>query len=109
MSFSAKLKVCFCFLLRRRWTVLAGAIALLLIGWGSFHAEFRPDVSTIPPSIRQELAKTGFAQTVGVSAIRTEYTEFAGVLSQLWTSEQTIVPIDGLITEKRTQRRTKGR
>ena len=86
----------------------ATVVALPLIGWGLFHPEFRPDVSTIGPSMREELAKTGFTQTRGVSAARMEDIEFGGGFSENWTSEQEIVPIDGLITEKRTRRRGKG-
>jgi hypothetical protein len=93
----------------RAWTIAAAAVlAVLLMAWGLFHPEFRPDLNTVNPSIREELAKTGFRQTAGVSAARLEDSEFGERYSQSWTAEQKIVPIDGLITEKRTRRRGKG-
>jgi len=97
------------FVLRRPWTTaVIAVVALLLMGWGFFHPELRPDVSTISPSVRQGLAKTGFRQTEGVSSARFEGVESGGGFSENSTSEQKIIPIDGLITEKRTRRRAKG-
>ena len=75
------------------------------MGWGFFHHEYRPDVNTIPPSVRQELAKTGFRQTERVALARFETVESVGGVSENLTSEQKISLIDGLITEKRTRRR----
>ena len=93
----------------RPWTIAGAAVlAILLTGWGLFHPEFRPDLSTVSPAIREELAKTGFRQTAGVSAARLEDVESGQGYSQSWNAEQKIVPIDGLITEKRTRRRGKG-
>lgn len=96
-------------MLRRPWTIAAAAVvASLLIGWGYLHPDFRPDVNTVTPSIREGLSKTGFRQTQGVSAARLETVELGGGSSENWTSEQKIIPIDGLITEKRTRQRAKG-
>ena len=89
------------------WSI-AGTAAMLLAAWSLLHPEFRPDTDTIAPSIREALAKTGFAQTQGVSAARMETIEAGGGVSEKWTVEQRIVPIDGQMTEKRTQRQTNG-
>ena len=79
------------------------------MGWGLFHPEFRPDLNAINPSIREELAKTGFKQTRRRKRCTTRRHRVRGSdIARSWTAEQTIVPIDGLITEKRTRRRGKG-
>jgi hypothetical protein len=97
------------FMLRRPWTTaVIAVVALLLMGWGFFHPELRPDVNTITPSVREGLAKTGFRQTEGVSSARFEIVESGGGFSENSTSEQKIIPIDGVITEKRTRQRAKG-
>lgn len=97
------------FSLRRSWPIAVAALAgLLLIGWGFFHPEFRPDANTVAPSIRQGLARTGFTQTQGVSIARMETVESVGGSSVNWTSEQKITPVDGLLTQKQTRRRTRG-
>ncbi len=95
-------------LLRRPWMIVAAAAAAALIGWSFLHPEFRPDPSTIDPVVRHELAKTGFRQTQGVSAARFETVYSEQGLTENWTSEQKIIPIDWLITEKRTRRRAVG-
>lgn len=89
--------------------MIAGAIAgAALIGWTLFHPEFRPDPGAIDPAVRRELAKTGFKQTQGVSAARFETVHVMAGQSEQSSSEQTIRPIDGLITEKLTRRRASG-
>jgi len=92
---------------RQRWTIGVAA-AVLLVGWGLFHPKLRPDVNTIPRSVREALAHTGFRQTQGITATKLETSESGVGFSENWTVDQTIVPIDELITEKWTRRRTHG-
>jgi hypothetical protein len=94
---------------RRRWAIVSlAAVGVLVAAWGFFHPEFRPDASTIAPAIREGLAKTGFVQTRGVTSARLETVEAVGAMRESSTLEQKIVPIDGLLTEKRSRQRTKG-
>jgi hypothetical protein len=94
---------------RRHWQITAAiVVATLLTGWGLFHPPFRPDANTVAPAVREELAKTGFTQTLRVTAARLESVESAEGFSDNSTAEQEIVPIDGLLTEKRTLRRARG-
>lgn len=90
-------------LLRRPGTIVAAVTASVLIGWSLLHPEFRPDPNTVSVAIRNELAKTGFRGTEGISAARFESVHSMGGLSESWTYEQRIVPIDELITEKQTR------
>ena len=92
----------------RRWTIVAAVVALPLLGWGLLHPEFRPDLNTIDPSIRRELAKTGFAQTTGVSSALRESAYTMGKQSWKMTVKEEITSIDGPITEKRAWRRGAG-
>jgi hypothetical protein len=92
--------------LRRRMAIAAAIIAgLSLLGWGFLHPDFRPDPSTIDPSVRAALSRTGFASTRGVSAARFETVESAMGSQETWTTHQKVVAIDSLITEKRSRRR----
>lgn len=91
--------------LRRPGTIVAAVAASALIGWGLLHPEFRPDPGTIAVVIRNELAKTGFKGTRGISSARFETVHSMGGLSESWAYEQRIVPVDELITEKQTRGR----
>jgi hypothetical protein len=57
--------------------------------------------------VRDELRKTGFKATHGISAAGFQTKESQGPYSREVVSRQTIVAIDGLITEKRTRRHEK--
>jgi len=87
-------------LLRRPGTIVTAVTASVLIGWSLLHPEFRPDPNTISVAIRNELARTGFRGTEGISAVRFESVHSMGALSESWAYKQRIVPIDELITEK---------
>jgi len=87
--------------------VAAGVLALGVLGWGFFHPDFRPDATLVSPPIRAELAKTGFTPTQRVSGATFKTVESAEGLSEEWTNRQRIVPVDALITEKRSRRQTK--
>ena len=85
----------------RAWIVVASIAVAALIGWGVFHPEFRPDPALISPEIRKELAKAGFEQTRGIKVARFEN---SGGENETATSEQQMIPLDGLVTEKRSLR-----
>lgn len=96
---------------RRRWLLWAIAVApaaAAAVGWGAFHPDFRPDARLVSPALRQELGKTGFRATQGVVSARFESVELLDGSSEDASSRQKIVAIDGLITEKRSRRYTKG-
>jgi hypothetical protein len=87
-----------------RWAIATGAITLAILGWSTFHPAFRPDVTQISPAVRNELGKTGFKATQGVSSavFETRYVENGPDFA--FESRQKIVPIDELVTEKRMRR-----
>jgi hypothetical protein len=94
---------------RRHWKLISVAVvASALLAWGFLHPPFRADASTIAPEILAELARTGFAQTQGVTEAHLETLESFEGLPERWTSEQRIVPVDRLLTEKRTRRQAQG-
>jgi hypothetical protein len=79
-------------------------VVLALGAWGFFQPDFRPDVEMVSPSVRDELAKTGFISTQRVTAARFETVEWDDGHKRELTSRQKLVPIDALITEKRSRR-----
>ena len=94
---------------KRRWPiVVATLVAVGLAAWAIFHPEHRPDPSRVSNAVRKELARTGFKATRGVRAAQFRSTEAIDVAIEDWSSEQKVVPIDGLLTEKRSERRARG-
>jgi hypothetical protein len=93
---------------RRLCLIFAAAAGVLLVGWGLFHPDFHADPGAVSAAVRQELAGTGFRATKGITAAQFESTQSIQLLTESATSEQSIVPIDDLITQKRSLRRTKG-
>jgi hypothetical protein len=83
-------------------------VALVLVGWGVLHPEFRPDANLVSAMMLEEFSKTGFKQTRGISAARFENSQSIDGLTETGISEQRIVPLNELLTEKRTTRRTTG-
>lgn len=95
----------------RRWPLWATAVALAvvaLVTWGVLHPDFRPDPQLVSPALLEELGKTGFKATQGVASARFESVQQQDGFSADFSSRQEIVPINGLITEKRSRRYTKG-
>src|SRR5688572_5626793 len=90
--------------MRRAWILVAAIAGSALVGWGVFHPEFRPDPALISPEVRKELAKTGFEQTRGIKAARFENVGVMQGENETATSDQKIIPIDALVTEKRSLR-----
>lgn len=89
----------------RRWKTFAVVgIGLILAGWALFHPVFRPDKSTIAPATREALARTGFASTKDVRAAHFESVYSTEGSSDKGTTNQVIVAIDELLTEKRSRR-----
>jgi hypothetical protein len=93
---------------KRWWTACAVFIGLVLAGWALFHPEFRPDPQTVSAAVRAELAKTGFKSTQGVSAAEFVTHESVDGMGEEGRSRQLIVPVDAVLTEKRTRRQWKG-
>ena len=93
----------------RRWpTAIAALAAVSALGWALFHPELRPDPAAISAEIRAELARTGFTSTQGVAAAEFETHQSVDGMGEQARSRQEIVPIDAVLTEKRTRRRWKG-
>lgn len=86
------------------WQIAAGTVALGLVAWGLFHPDFRPDPQLVGPSIREELAKTGFKATQGAIAAEFQNVESEEGVSENAVTRQKIAPIDALVTEKRGRR-----
>src|SRR5262249_14401577 len=89
---------------RMRKPVAVVGIGLILAGWALFHPAFRPDKSTIAPATREALARTGFASTKDVRAAHFESVYSTEGSSDKGTTNQVIVAIDELLTEKRSRR-----
>jgi hypothetical protein len=95
--------------LHRRWLLFGASVAAIaLIAWAVFHPEFRPDPNAVSAAMLDEFSKTGFKQTRGISAARFEYSRSIDGLTETGSSEQRIVPLNDLLTEKRSIRRTTG-
>ncbi len=90
-----------------RWVYVIAAFALALAGWAFLHPDFRPDPKLVEASVRGELAKTGFKATQGVTSARFESAESQGGESRSLVFRQNIVPVDALLTEKRSKRYAK--
>jgi hypothetical protein len=90
-----------------RWAIAVGAVSISLVGWGLWHPDFRPNAGEIDPTVRAELAKTGFKATQGVSsaAFKTTYLQEGEVFD--FDAQQKVVAIDALLTEKRSRRFSK--
>ena len=90
---------------RRRWVIGAATLgAAVVVAWAVFHPPFRPDPGVVDPRVREALARVGFEATRGIRSVRMETVEDAVA----WTIEQSIVAVDPLMTEKRSERRTHG-
>lgn len=88
----------------RRWPYFIAAVVLALAGWAFFHPDLRPDPQLVDASVRAELARTGFKATHGVSFASFESHESQGGQSRDVALRQVIVPVDALLTEKRSRR-----
>lgn len=90
---------------RRHWlTGAALALPLALAGWALFHPELRPDPQTVSAAVRAELAKAGFQSTRGVAAAEFATYDSLDGMGEEGVSRQKIVPVDAVLTEKRTLR-----
>ena len=92
---------------RRRWWIAASIAGLLVAGWAVFHPEPRLEASAVPPSVRAELAKTGFSAIQGIRHARFASTESIVGVAENWEFEQKLSRADDLITEKRSTRNAK--
>lgn len=92
-----------------RWRNIAiVGISIAVVAWGHFRPDFRPDGRQISSSVREELAKAGFAATRGVTSASFETVESSDGYSDKWLAQQRVSAYDGLITEKWTDRTTNG-
>ena len=92
----------------RRWsTAIAALAAVSALGWALFHPEFRPDPQIVSAAVRAELAKTGFKSTQRVAAAEFHTYDSVDGMGEEGVSRQKIVPVDAVLTEKRTLRQWK--
>lgn len=92
-----------------RWrnAVVAG-IVVIVVAWGLFRPDFRPDGQLIGKSVREELAKAGFTATAEVTSASFEVVESSDSVSSKWVTKQRIAAHDDLVTAKWTDRTTHG-
>ena len=88
-------------------TTVAVVIALAMVAWALFHPEFRPDPQTVSAAVRAELSKAGFKATQGVAAAEFETYDSVDGMGEEGVLRQKIVPVDDVLTEKRTLRHWK--
>lgn len=90
-----------------RNAVVAG-IVVIVIAWGLFRPDFRPDGQLIGNSVREELIKAGFKATQGITSASFEAVESSDGFNGKWITRQRISAHDDLVTEKWTDRATNG-
>jgi hypothetical protein len=92
---------------RPRAVAAAALVAIGLGAWALFHPPFRPDAAAVPDAVRAELEKTGFRSTQGVISARFDSVMSGEGYREDWASQQEIMPVDALLTEKRSRRNSK--
>ncbi|CAN5143272.1 hypothetical protein BH09PSE6_BH09PSE6_11410 [soil metagenome] len=94
--------------LRSPMVLVCAALALGVLAWCLFHPALKLDPALIEPGAREALASAGFRSTQGVHAVRfdTAYSYQGDKYDA--STEQTVAPIDDVLTEKRTKRRFNG-
>jgi hypothetical protein len=91
----------------RRWIIVAALAAAILLTWILFYPEHKLDAAAISPSVKSEIAKTGFKSVSGITTatFKNQYS-LDGVVDTV-DVRQKITAADELLTEKRSRRYAK--